>query len=141
MAIKEQATNQIVINALAPQVIGSSTTTAGAIIDCQKYDLGIYFAMMIYSRTDGTFTLKLEHGDNSGLSDAADVPAANRVYGTLPALAANIAAGAALAKEGVFGTKRYLRASIVSTGVTTGASAAVFAIVNPELGPTPQAAL
>lgn len=141
MAIKEQVTNQIVINAFEVQTISTDTTTTGAIIDCADYDNGIYFAMVASSYTDGTYTLKIEDGDDSGLSDAADVPAAQLVYGTLPVLSAATAEGAALYKEGVFGTKRYVRVSVVSTSTTTGADIAVFAIVNPEIGATPQAAL
>jgi len=141
MAIKEQATNQIVINALESQVIDTDTTTTGAIIDTADYDNGIYFAMSASAYTDGTYTLKIEDGDDSGLSDAADIPAAQLVYGTLPALAAALAEGVALSKEGIFGNKRYVRASIVSTDTDTGATVEVLAIVNPEISATPQASL
>lgn len=141
MAIKEKATKQIVINALEPQVIGSNTTTTGAIVDMADYDNGIYFAVDVGLFTDGVYTLKLEDGDDSGLSDAADIPAAQLVYGSLPAPAAAIAEGAALPKEGIFGNKRYVRASIVSTGVTTGATVSVKAIVDPEIAKTPQDSL
>lgn len=141
MAIKEVATKQIVIDAFESQVIGSNTTTTGAIIDTVDYDNGIYFAVDCKSYTDGTFTLKIEDGDDSGLSDAADIPAAQLVYGSLPALSAAITEGGALAKEGIFGNRRYVRVSIVSTGVSTGATISVKAIVNPEIAKTPQAAL
>jgi hypothetical protein len=138
MPVKEKVTQQRVINALEIQNIGSSTTTAGAIIDSADFDIGVYFALAVSNYTDGTYTLKIEHGDDSGLSDAADVDSAMLVYGTLPALSAALAEGAYLPREGVHSTKRYLRASIVSTGVTTGADAQVLAIVNPELVKTAQ---
>jgi hypothetical protein len=141
MPVQEQASKQKVINALEPQAIGTNTTTTGAIIDTADYDSGVYFAMLCYAYTDGTYTMKIEHGDDASLSDAADVPAATKmVYGSLPALTAADSEGDVMAKEGVFGTNRYLRVSIVSTGVTTGASLAVVAVVGTELYPTPQAA-
>lgn len=142
MAIKNMGcTEQIVINALDPQTIATDTTTAGAIIDCADYDNGIYFALLVSNYTDGTYTLKIEDGDDSGLSDAADVPTAQLVYGALPALSAAVAEGGGASKEGVFSTKRYVRASVVSTSTTTGATVQVIGIVNPELGATPQAGL
>lgn len=141
MAIKEVATKQIVINALELQVIDTDTTTAGAIIDTAGYDNGIYFAVDVGVFTDGVFTLKIEDGDNSALSDAAVIPTAQLVYGSLPAPIAAIVEGAALPKEGIFGNKRYVRASIVSTGTTDGATVGVAAIVNPEIAKTPQASL
>lgn len=138
MPTKEQATHQKVMNALEPQVIGSNTTTTGAIIDTDDYDMGLYFAVLVTSYTDGTFTLKIEDGDNSGLSDAADVATAQLVYGTLPAVSAALAEGGIMPKEGVHSTKRYVRPSIVSTGVTTGATVQVIAIKGAEYLPTPQ---
>lgn len=138
MPVKEQATMQKVIKAFEPQAISSNTTTTGAIIDTADFDMGIYFAVDIYAYTDGTFTLKIEDGDDSGLSDAADVSTTQLVYGSLPALTAAIAEGGILAKEGIHSTKRYVRASIVSTGVTTGASVQVLAIAGAEVFKTSQ---
>jgi hypothetical protein len=138
MPVKEQATKQVAINALEPQAISSDTTTTGAIIDTKDYDGGLYFAMFAYAYTDGTYTMKIEHGDDSGLSDAADVDSAMLVYGTLPALTAALAEGGVLAKEGVHSTKRYVRVSIVSTSTTTGASLAVVAVAGAEEMPTAQ---
>jgi hypothetical protein len=139
MPVREMVTKEVVMNALEVQEIASNTTTVGAIIDTRDYDLGVYFAMFCSAYTDGTYTLKIEHGDDSGLSDAADVPADALVYGTLPALTALTAEGGRLAKEGVFGTKRFLRASIVSTLVTTGADLSVIMVKAAELCPTDQA--
>lgn len=138
MATKTQATYMRVYDALEPQVIGSDTTTTGAIFDTADYDMGITFAMLCKSYTDGTFTLKIEHGDDSGLSDAADVDAAMLVYGSLPALTAAMTEGDAMPREGIHSTKRYVRASIVSTSVTTGATLQVIIIKGPELLPAPQ---
>lgn len=140
MAIKEQATMVKVVNALEPQVIGSDTTTTGGIIDTAAFDMGVTFAVLVTAYTDGTFTLKIEDGDNSSLTDAADVSTSQLVYGTLPAVSAGAAEGDIMAKEGVHSTKRYIRPSIVSTSVTTGATVQVVAILGAEVLPTPQAA-
>lgn len=138
MPTREGATAIKVMNALEPQVIGSNTTTTGAIIDSADFDMGVCFAVLVTAYTDGTFTLKIEDGDNSGLSDAADVDSTMLVYGTLPAIAAGASEGDIMAKEAVHSTKRYLRPSIVSTGVTTGATVQVVAIKWAENLPTPQ---
>jgi hypothetical protein len=138
MPVQEQATKQVVIMALVPVAIGSNTTTTGTIIDTADFDLGVYFVPFITAWTDGTFTLKIEDGDNSGLSDAAVVSSDQLVYKSLPALAAADVVGSTLSKEGVHSTKRYVRASIVSTGVTTGATVGIIAINGAELCPTAQ---
>lgn len=139
MPTKEGATAIKVMNALEPQVIGSNTTTTGAIIDTADFDLGLCFAVLVTARTDGTFTLKIEDGDDAALADAADVATAQLVYGALPAISAGASEGDIMAKEAVHSTKRYVRPSIVSTGVTTGATVQVVAIKWAELLPTPQA--
>ena len=137
MPTREHVTHQETRLALDAD-ISSNTTTEGAIFDTANYDAGVYFALAATAWTDGLYTLKLEHGDNAALSDAAVVPTANLVYGSLPALAAAIADGAAYEREGVIGTKRYVRASIVSTGVTTGATINVVCLKDAELIPTGQ---
>lgn len=138
MAINERVSEDIMLSAVEPQVVRGSTTTAGAIIDTLAYSKSVYFGMQVNDWTDGTYTLKLEHGDNAALSDAEDVPTASLVYGTLPALSAAVAEGGAYTREGVFGTKRYVRASVVSTSVATGATVSVVAILTADLAPTSQ---
>jgi len=140
MAIKEEATNQIVIQALGPVAFSADGTEVGSIIDTADFDNGIYFALAVEAYTTGTFTLVIEDGDDEELSDASVIPAAKLVYGTLPALTAATAEGAALAKEGIFGNKRYVRASVVGTDTSVG-TVSVLAIVNPEIGATPQDSL
>ena len=139
MPIKENITQIDVIMALEPQAITTDTTTTGAIIDTKDYDLGVGFAMLVNGYTDGTYTLKLEDGDDSGLSDAAVVPTASLVYGTLPDLAAALSEGDLMPKEGIHSTKRYVRASIVSTSTSSGATGvAVVAVCKKEICPTDQ---
>ena len=139
MPNKEQVTKQSVVNALELQVIGSNTTTEGAIIDTADYDMGVFFALLCGLFTDGVYTLKIEEGNDSGLSDASVVSSGSLVYGTLPALSAATVEGAFMSKEAVISTKRYLRASLVSTDVTTGATLGILAIMGAEVCATPQA--
>ena len=127
MPVRDIATRETIFDALESQDIFSNTTTEGAIIDTANFDCGFYFALLVSAWTDGLFTLKLEHGDDSGLSDAADVPA-TMLINALAALGAAIVEGAAFPKTGVHSTKRYLRASIVTTGVTSGGTAQVVAV-------------
>ena len=133
MPTREHVTHQEMRLAVPITAVGSNTTTVGAIFDTADYDLGIYFAIMVDGRTDGTYTLKIEDGDDPSLSDAADVAANQLVYGTLPALSADTASGAMLPREGVHSTKRFVRASIVSTAVTTGANVAAFIVKDAEV--------
>jgi hypothetical protein len=120
--------------ALDSQTIGSNTTTVGNIIDTVGFE-SLLFLVSLGNWTDGTFTVKLEEGDDSGLSDAADVPAA-QVLGTLPALGADNAIG----RVGSIGKKRYQRLSIVTTGVTTGSTgvSAQAVLAHPKHAPVSQ---
>ena len=102
--------------AMDTQAIASDTTTVGNIIDTQGFE-SIEFIGLSKTITDGTYTLKLEDGDDSGLSDAADVDS-TLLLGTLFAFAA--ADDDAVLRTGCIAKKRYVRASIVSASTTTG---------------------
>ena len=118
--------------------ISTDTTTAGAIFDTRDYDMGVYFGLCATAYTDGTYTLKIEDGDNVALSDAAVVATTQLVYGTLPVVSAITADGEAFYTEGVHSTKRYVRASVVSTSTTTGAQVLVVCLKDAENCPTDQ---
>jgi hypothetical protein len=111
--------------------ISSSTTTTGVIIDTSGYE-GLEFLLRTSAWTDGTYTLALTHGDDSALADGATVAAAGLI-GTLPALAAANKTG----RVGYRGHKRYVRADVVSTGVSSGAHVSATALLaHPLTGPT-----
>lgn len=106
-------------NALDNQVIASDTTTVGEIIDMRGFE-SLEFLMLMGTLTDGDYLPLIEHGDDSGLSDAAAVPD-GQLLGT--------EAGAAftadtddnkVSKIGYRGDKRFVRLSIVSTNFGTG---------------------
>lgn len=102
--------------ALANQNITTDTTTVGAIIDTAGFE-SCEFIVASGTLTDGAYALKLEQGDDSGLSDAADVPAAE-ILGVLTGFAATD--DDTTKRVGTIGKKRYQRLSIVSTATTTG---------------------
>lgn len=105
--------------------ISSSTTTAGNIIDTQGYE-GLEFFIQSGARTDGTYTPLIEEGDEADLSDAAAV-ADEDLVGTEAGAA--ISAANAIKRIGYVGHKRYVRLSIVSSDVTSGATIGATAVL------------
>lgn len=138
MAIKDIRSNLLSKSAFATAAISTDTTTNGTIIDTADYDAGVMFEVFCTAYTDGTYTPLIEEGDDSGLSDASAVADANLI-GTEAgaALSAATVGGGVLNTIGVFGTKRYLRLSFVSTSTSTGATVGANAIVAPEVIPSP----
>lgn len=119
-------------------IITTDTTTAGAIIDTADFDGGVVYNLLTTVYGAGTYTPVLTESDDSGMSGATNVPAAN-IIGTLAGAAlgtAVTASGAVLSSFGAFGTKRYLQLSITSATATT---TTVVATVNgvPEIQPSP----
>lgn len=128
----DTASDQSFLSGMDIAAISSDTTTNGEIIDTQDFN-ALTFVMMVGTRTDGTYTLKVQEGDESDLSDAADADASDLV-GTLSDTAVSASNG--LSKVGYVGNKRYVRASVVSTSVTTGATVGVVAVLGrPAIAP------
>lgn len=120
--------------ALDIAAITTNTTTVGNIIDTKGFE-SIEFIIQSGTVTDGTYALVLEQGDDSGLSDAAVVPA-EEVLGSLTGFVA--ADDDAAKRVGSVGKKRFQRLSIVSAGTTTGVDAmgAVAMLGNAHTNPT-----
>lgn len=105
--------------------INSNTTSTGTnIIDTQGYG-ALEFIQTVGARTDGTFTLALVHGDDPALSDGVAVTDAD-LLGTLAGTAIN--AANTVKRVGYRGDKRYVRADVVSTSVSSGATVGVLAV-------------
>lgn len=120
--------------ALNLQTISSDTTTAGNIIDLQGFE-SCEFVFVTGTVTDGDYTVLIQEGDDSGLSDAAAVADAD-LLGTeaLASFAADTDDNV-LSKIGYKGSKRYVRLSIVSTNTSSGAVVGAVAIKgHPHLG-------
>jgi hypothetical protein len=112
--------------ALNATAISSNTTTAGAIIDTQAFE-ALEFIIQSATITDGTYTPLVEYGDQSNLSDAAAVPDAELI--STEAAAAFVATDDNKVKRiGYIGAKRYVRLSLVSTGVTSGGTLSAVAV-------------
>lgn len=118
--------------------ITTDTTTAGAIIDTADFDGGVMYTLLTTVYGAGTYTPLLEESDDSGMSGATAVADANLI-GTEAGAAlgtAVTASGAVLNSFGCFGTKRYLRLSIVSATTTTTTVVAILT-GQPEVCPSP----
>lgn len=121
------------IAALDEAAITTDTTTVGDIIDTQGFE-SLEYIVQAGTITDGAYALLIEEGDDSGLSDAAAVPAEE----TLGSLTGFVAADDdAVQRVGSVGKKRYQRLSIVSTSTTTGSDSfsAVAVLGNPHSMP------
>lgn len=120
-------------NALNSQAINANGTVVGNIIDTKDYG-SLEFIAHSGTITTGSHAFLLEEGDDSGLSDATAVPAAE-LLGDLVGFA--VTDDNAVKRVGSIGKKRYQRLSIVSTSVvTTGAVLSAVAVLgNPNSSP------
>ncbi len=113
--------------------ISTDTTTTTNSFDTSHYDPGFYFAFEVQAYTDGTYSVSLEESDDDSVFAA--IPAA-ATLGTSPvSLTAVTADGGTLNTIGAFSNKQYVRASIVSTSTTSGATIRTLAVAKGELLP------
>jgi hypothetical protein len=106
--LHHQIKQQIALNLV---FINTNTTTFGNIIDTAAYTALEFFILTGFVSDPGNYTMLLEHGDDSGLSDATMV-AAGEILGNADFTAADDNVSKRL---GYIGKKRYVRLSIVST--------------------------
>jgi hypothetical protein len=107
-------------------------TKLGSGIDTANYDDGVMLVCIVYGYVDGDYAITLQ--DSPDNSVFTDVPA-DKLIGSNPTLSAETAEGAVASKIGAFSTDRWLRVSITSTSVSTGASIKVYAVKNAENRP------
>lgn len=134
MAIRDNKSDQKVTLALDAN-ISSNTTTVGTGLDTADYDFGVMFALAATAWTDGTYTLVLEDSDDDGSTDAYAAVSSDMLIGALASVGAADVNGVALSSTGVHSAKRWVRVSIVSTVVTTGADIVVMAVLKGEYNP------
>ena len=125
MTSREQAGELKLLPALNKAAISSNTTTNGTGIDVSDYE-AVTFGFQAHTLTDGTYTpLIRESDDNSTYTDVDDAD--------LTVTEASIAFAATddntVKKIGYTGNKKYVRASVVSTGVTSGGDMSAFAVL------------
>ena len=105
------------VRVISPQAgAGDNTAQVGQIIDHAGYESVEYVvATGTLVDADATFTALLEHGDAANLSDAAAVPAAERL-GSLPSFV--FSQDDVVLKVGYIGQKRYSRLTITPAANT-----------------------
>jgi hypothetical protein len=128
--MRDGASGKQVKRVLSPVSESGNTALVGEIIDHQGYGKATYIILTgSIADADATFTVLLEEGDDSGLSDNAAVPDAamvSQTSGTAPETAAAFQYNDdnEVRKLGYIGGKRYTRLTITPSG---NASAALVA--------------
>jgi hypothetical protein len=115
-----------------------NTAVVGTIIDRKGFE-ALEFAIIIGANTDAnaTFTVLIEDGNNSGLSDNAAVADA-QLLGTEVLASFDFADDGETRKIGYVGDKRYVRMTITPAGNDSGNIflAAVAVLGRPLIAPT-----
>lgn len=120
-------TTKHVLGMASASISSNTTTHAGASVDKQQTTGGdwrsVLFLVTAGTITDGTYTLKvMDSPDNSTFTD---VTATDMVLGP----SSTITATGGTAEIEYVGNQRYVRLSIVSTGVTTGGAISARAVL------------
>lgn len=118
--------------------IGSDGDNDGAILDTADFELGLMFTLDIPVFVDGSYELQLFESDASDMSGATQIVAPRILptdSGNSITASAAVAQGSILGKIGAYANLRYVRARVVSTGVTTGATVRVIATQKGEVVP------
>ncbi len=113
--------------ALPSQSITSNTSTVSSIIIDTAGNEAFDVALVSGTITDGVYDLLLEHGDDSGLADAATV-ATTDLDAAISSVQIILTDDDTAKSIGYVGKKRYIRVTIVSTGVTTGGAIGVVVV-------------
>lgn len=122
---------------LSPVSVADTTAQVGQIIDRQGYhSLEYLIAIGSVADADATFTVLLEEGDDSGLTDAAAVADAN-LLGTEALAAFQFDDDNEVRKLGYIGVKRYTRLTITPVNNASAAVLSAVAVLgHPASAPT-----
>ncbi len=123
--------------AISPVSVADNTAQVSQIIDRQGFDgLAFLIATGSIADADATFTVLVEDGDDSGLSDAAAVTDANLI-GTEVLAAFQFDDDNEVRKIGYSGAKRYVRLTITPVNNASAAVLSAVAVLNgPHNAPT-----
>ncbi len=118
---------------ISPKPITSNTTVVGAIFSTAFFQSADFIMYTGVNQVDGFYQMKLIHGDDPALSDGVDVEL-EFLIGELPGTSFPDFVG----RVGYVGHKKFIRADIVSSAVTSGTECAgVLLIFNhPNHAPT-----
>lgn len=97
--------------------ISSNTTTNGSAIDTGQTCAGVNFLFTCPTFSAGTFVINIQESDTTTSGDFTNVASA-QIIGTEGTITAGNAGGDTVLRVGAFGTKRYVRSQIVSTGAS-----------------------
>jgi len=126
--IRDLYNNVKELNALDIQTIATDTTTNGDIIDLQGYG-SLMFVFQTGTVTDGDYTVLIQEGDESDLSDAAAVADADLLGTEADASFDADTDDNLVSKIGYIGHKRYVRFNVVSTNTSSGAVVGAVAVL------------
>ncbi len=111
--IRSQLVNSLPFN----MNLSSNGTTLGQIIDTSRL-IGLMFTVNFIPYTDGTHILTMFDDDDIGFASPVLIPDAN-IIGTIPVLDfATPESNDPTPTWGVFGNKRFIRITVVSTGTS-----------------------
>lgn len=121
--------NILASRAVSPAAATTNNTAwTSQIIDTANYDSMIFLINIgELADADATFTVLLEEGDDSGLSDNSSVADAD-MLGTEAAAGFTFADDNTVAKIGYLGAKRYVRLTITPAANTGNAYCSVIAV-------------
>lgn len=107
------------------QAITTNTTTTGSAVDTADFNGGVNIVFQAGTLTDGTYTPYItESDDNVTYTAVADeylvAQDPSNVGALAPEAQAALTVSNTVSKIGYVGYKRYIKAALVSTGVTSG---------------------
>lgn len=114
MANRDISKNLLAAISIDPQTISTNTTTNGDGVDLRDYDAAMVVFFSNDAITDGTFALSVEESDDDSTYSAVD---SSQIIGTLTDMDSDTES---IQQVGYIGDKRYIRAVITSTGVSSG---------------------
>jgi len=120
------------VTGLNIQVLIGSTTADGEIIDTKGFE-SLDFSVLSGNIGVGDFNVQLEHGEDSGLSDATLVPTGDLI-GSLPVFDSND--DTVVKHVGYAGKKRFIRLQIVTPGSVSGLVGVIAILGNAKQAPT-----
>lgn len=129
--------NLTIRRAISPVSVADNTAQVSQIIDRQGFDSLVFgIALGSIADADATFTVLIEDGNDSGLSDAAAVIDAE-LNGTEAAAGFQFDSDNQTRKIGYIGIKRYVRLTITPASNASAALMSAVAILgNASLQPT-----
>lgn len=135
--MKDLANNVNIKRVLSPVSVADTTAQVGQIVDRMGYDSLTYvIATGSIADADATFTVLLEEGDASNLSDAAAVADAD-LLGTEALAAFQFDDDNECRKLGYVGNKRYTRLTITPVANASAALLSAVAVLgHPHVAPT-----